>query len=672
MQDSSKVLRVGLIGLGKMGQHHLKAIGATGMAKVVGVADPMANPDDMSGLVSPDAIVVGSAAEMLEKARPDVVHIVTPPALHADMALLAIRARCHIYVEKPFTPTRAEAERVLSAAAEQGVTVCAGHQVLFEAPSLGARKALPAIGQLSHIESYFAFKTVRRTITPVDQLNDILPHAVYPVVDQLRLGTGITNAPIAVEGMSVDATGEAYVLLRLGAARAVVMVTLNGRPVEQYQSIIGTNGSLRADYIGGFLGELIGPGTGPGVLLTPFRRSLHTFTGTTRGVTKLVLGGSYPGLRTLVRTFYENIRDGKPSPVSPQSILDTVGICETVGEALAQAEAQQEATAKERLAQAESSLPRSSGRRVLLTGGTGLLGRRIAEELRAAGTGVRVVARRMPPYSRRVPGVEYVRADLAQGVDPHLLDGVTSVVHAAAETAGGKSEHRRNSIDATRRLIEAAARAKVPEFIHISSLAVLKTSREMGGPLDESTPVDPQSLRRGPYVWGKAESETLVRQLAAELNIAVKVIRPGPLVDYTAYQPPGRLGRELGPVFAAIGPKRGDLNVCDVTTAAKVVRSYVDDFAAAPPLLNLVEAPPPTRRDLMERYRKGRPDLRVFWIPAWLLRAISAPMRVAQRVLMGAKEPVDIAAAFAGERYRTALAAEVIQRADRPARPSAA
>ena len=56
------------------------------------------------------------------------------------------------------------------------------------------------IGRVVHIESYFSFKMVRRTITAVDQVKDILPHAVYPVVEQLRAGTGLADAPIEVVG----------------------------------------------------------------------------------------------------------------------------------------------------------------------------------------------------------------------------------------------------------------------------------------------------------------------------------------------------------------------------------------------------------------------------------------------------------------------------------------
>ena len=669
---STAPLRVGLIGFGKMGRHHLKAIAASGRATVVGVADPAASAEELKPLLPDGAVVVADAADLFAHARPDVVHIVTPPGSHAELALQAIAAGCHVYVEKPFTPTAAEATEVLDRAAERGVTVCAGHQVLFEAPALGVKEHLPEIGRLVHIESYLAFKMVRRTITAVDQVKDILPHAIYPVVDQLRAATGLTDAPIEVLGQSLQADGGTYVLLRLGKVTAIVMVTLNGRPVEQYQNLIGTNGSLRADYIGGFLGRLVGPGTGPGVLLTPYRRALHTMTGTTRGVTKLILGGSYPGLRTLVARYYQSIQERTAPPLSPRSILDTVTICERIGADLDVDEQAAESSAKDALRVAEATLPpvRPGTPLVLLTGGTGLLGKRIAETLREAGFPVRVVARRVPPFSRRVPGVDYVARDLARGLAPEILSGVGYVVHAAAETSGGKEDHRRNSIEATRILIEGAARAGVRGVLHISSLAVLKTSREMGRALDEATPIDDASIKRGPYVWGKAESELLAVRLGQELGIPVRVIRPGPLVDYTAYQPPGRLGRELGPTFVAIGPRNGPLSVCDVTTAAKVVRSYLENFQAAPPLLNMVEAPPPTRRELMERFRRDRPDLRVLWFPAWLLRALSGPLKLVQRYGMGAKEPLDVAAAFAGENYGTDLAARVIAQAE--VRPRAA
>jgi hypothetical protein len=89
----------------------------------------------------------------------------------------------------------------------------------------------------------------------------------------------------------------------------------------------------------------------------------------------------------------------------------------------------------------------------------------------------------------------------------------------------------------------------------------------------------------------------------------------------------------------------------------------VEDFAAAPPLVNLVEAPPPTRRELADRFKGHRPDLKFYWFPGWLLRALGGPLKLAQRIALGSKQPVDVYAAFASERYRTDVAAQVIGRA---------
>ena len=100
-------------------------------------------------------------------------------------------------------------------------------------------ESLDAIGRVVHIESYFSFRTARRTITPVDQAKDILPHAVYPLVAQLRAGTGSGRGADRDRRASTSAPAATSTRwLRLGEATGVLLVTLNGRPVEQYQNII--------------------------------------------------------------------------------------------------------------------------------------------------------------------------------------------------------------------------------------------------------------------------------------------------------------------------------------------------------------------------------------------------------------------------------------------------
>ena len=143
----------------------------------------------------------------------------------------------------------------------------------------------------------------------------------------------------------------------------------------------------------------------------------------------------------------------------------------------------------------------------------------------------------------------------------------------------------------------------------------------------------------------------------------VKVVRPGPLVDYSMFQPPGRLGREVGPYFVAIGGRHADLSVCDVSTAARVLRSYAQDFEGAPAVVNLVEVPPPSRMDLASRLKSDRPDLKFVWIPGILLRMLSGPLKLAQRMARGGAKPIDVYASFSSEKYLTTIAGRVIERA---------
>ncbi len=660
-------LRIGLIGCGKMGIQHLKAIAQVPDAFVVGIADPAANEEVVRSLIPAEARIVADASVLLNEARPDVVHIVTPPHTHASLAMQALRAGCHVYVEKPFTPSLAEAREVLALAAERNLRVVAGHQVLFERPALDASAELGRIGQLVHVESHFSFRSVRRTISAVEQCKDVLPHAVYPLVQQLRAGSGLADAPIAIRGIDARASGDLYALLRVGDCTGILEVSLSGRPVEQYQNLIGTNGSLRVDYITGSVVRLIGPGAGLGVLFTPYRRAFKTIGGATSGFSQLIFGRrtSYPGLQLLIQRFYASITTDAVSPVAPADILDTVEICERLGQSLSDAEAVAEEAAHKHLLEQSTHLPLIDPALppVLVTGGTGMLGRPVAMELRSAGYRTRVLARRIPPWSRRVAGVEYVAGDLATELPAAAVEEMGAVVHCAAETSGGKSEQERNSILATRNVFKAAKLAGIKRIVHVSSLAVLKPGREVGRPLDEQAPIDSDNLSRGPYVWGKAQSELEASRLAADGQISLRIVRPGPLVDFTDYAPPGRLGREVGPWFVAIGSRKAPLAVCDVWTAARVIRSYLSDFEAAPPVLNMIEGPPPTREQLLRRLLEQRDDLSAWWIPDLILKLVNGPAKLAQKLLLGTRDPLDIHSAFASERYCTDLATAVIRRA---------
>jgi uncharacterized protein YbjT (DUF2867 family) len=96
--------------------------------------------------------------------------------------------------------------------------------------------------------------------------------------------------------------------------------------------------------------------------------------------------------------------------------------------------------------------------RILVTGGTGTLGRQVVPRLQAAGCDVRVLSRRT---REAADGIEYVTGDLLkdEGIQA-AVDGAGVIVHCA----GG----RKGDDEATRNLVRAASRAGAPHLVYIS------------------------------------------------------------------------------------------------------------------------------------------------------------------------------------------------------------
>lgn len=676
LHDPDTRIRAAIFGTGKMGLHHAKAVCLLPNAELIGVADPDAEPDVVEKNLHPGVRIFRGPSELLESVGPDVVHICTPPHTHIELAELAVAKGAHVYIEKPFARSANEAERFLALAQRLGRKVCAGHQLLYERPALEARERLEKIGRIVHVESYFAFRPVRRSadgrgvISPIDQLLDILPHPVYLLLHFLEMSLPPGRvAPVELRGLEIRTNGSVHAILRCGDATGALTVTLEGRPVDSYVRIVGTNGSLFADFVRGTTIALPGPGTsGVSKAFNPYAQAWQIAAGTTRAMARRAMRKqrSYPGLLEIIGAFYESIDKNTKVVPDARSILDTVRLCETVGERLKTLEAEENRSSEEELKRLETRLtPPETGRRcVLVTGGTGMLGRAVAAELREQGWPTRVAARRLPPASMRIPGVEYVAADLGEPVASAVTEGVATVVHCAAETAGGRDAHARNSVGATQNLITAMAEAGVKRLIHISSLAVLQASGGTGSPVDEGTPLVRNAESRGPYVWGKAASEQMARDLCSRFGIDLRVIRPGPLVDFDAFEAPGRLGREVGPFFVAVGARRNRLSLCEVRTAALVLVEYVQNFEAMPPVLNLVDPGPPTRAELVSCMKGKRPDLKIIPLPLPLLWIASRLVRLGLQAVKPDRTPVDLYGAFVSERYNTDLARDVIRRAE--------
>ena len=156
-------------------------------------------------------------------------------------------------------------------------------------------------------------------------------------------------------------------------------------------------------------------------------------------------------------------------------------------------------------------------RRVLVTGATGFIGRRLAARLLAAGATVLAPAR---DPAALPPGVQPIRADLAaEGWEARLPADVDAVAHLAQSRAyrqglDGARDLYAINVAATFRLLDWARAAGVGRFLFASSANVY---RPQSGRLTETSPCAPSSF----YAASKLAAEQLVRGHAGALETVI-------------------------------------------------------------------------------------------------------------------------------------------------------
>ncbi len=155
------MLKVGIVGCGKIADSHAWAIQSIKGCEIVGACDAealMARQFSERFQVRQFFTDVG---EMLREARPDVVHVLTPPQSHYSIARQCMEGGCHVYVEKPFTIVTEEAEELLGLATQKNLKVTVGHDAQFSHATRDLRRLVQE-GYLGgppvHMESYYGYE----------------------------------------------------------------------------------------------------------------------------------------------------------------------------------------------------------------------------------------------------------------------------------------------------------------------------------------------------------------------------------------------------------------------------------------------------------------------------------------------------------------------------------
>jgi predicted dehydrogenase len=341
------MLKVAIVGCGKIADVHALQILRVGACEIVGVCDREPLMAEQLYERFPIKRHFSDLAELLTQTRPDVVHITTPAESHFDIARFCLERGCHVYVEKPFTLYLEEAQELIRLANRKKLKITVGHsdQFTHAARRMRALVAQGYLGDVVHMESYYGYDLgdpsyarallgdrqhwVRRL--PGKLLQNIISHGIARIAEFLTDDSPevIAYGFVSPFLKSID-EGEVVDELRViicERQRTTAYFTFSSqmRPSIHDFRIYGTENGLALDHDHDILLRLRG---------TKFKSYADKFIppvsfakqhlGNLVHNVRLFLANDFhmdSGMKYLIEAFYRSICDGAPPPISYREIL---------------------------------------------------------------------------------------------------------------------------------------------------------------------------------------------------------------------------------------------------------------------------------------------------------------------------------------------------------------
>lgn len=522
----SAPVNVAIVGCGAITESfHLPVLAGHDGVVISALVDPnTARAEKLAGLYKVPRVF--ASADHLDRGIADAALLATPAFLHAAGSIDLMRKGLHVLVEKPMALGMADAAQMVSAAKDNHVVLTVGlfrrllpavrlFRAAVDAGHVGDPVRVVAEVGDAYTWTLTTLAGMRRQEAGGGMLIDMGSHVIdlllYIFNATPRLVEYADNAGEGVEtDCSIDMT-----LHRRGIAIPTRVELSRTRTLNNSIVLAGSRGSLEWKF-----------GERAKLLVHSNDVFVDTSSSRARPCTIEAAWGDepeqpgYEGFRAQLDDFLQAIHTSGEGQLSGESVLPTVDLIEQcyakrrpVHEPWVTV--QLPPTRRERAA---------TGKRVLVTGASGFIGCRLSERLhygsdwtpraliRTPGRAVRLA--RMP--------IEFALGDLASPTDlARALQGCDAVVHAGIGTSWRESERVAVNVQGTKNLVDAALRAGVKRFVHISTIALY--GEHASGTITEETPLRP---RKG---WDYAESKYAAEQIvleAAARGLPAIVLRP--------------------------------------------------------------------------------------------------------------------------------------------------
>jgi predicted dehydrogenase len=296
-------------------------------------------------------------SEMLEAVRPDVVHITTPPQSHYSLAKQCLESGSHVYLEKPFTITAAEAASLIRVAERRDLKITAGHNLQFTLETLKMRQLLKQGflgGNPVHLESYFSYNLGDTTYVgalignrqhwvrqlPGQLLHNIISHGIAKLAEFLDDDLVEIAASAKQSSQLRDLGGgeildELRVLLRdRSGTTGFFCFSTQIKPGLNQLRVCGPANSLTVDHASGSLIRHLNRSYKSYLtyFVPPLRSSYEYFGNAVGNIANFLRRKLYQdfGMKELIERFYNSIRLKSDPPIPYREIILTSRIMDEI------------------------------------------------------------------------------------------------------------------------------------------------------------------------------------------------------------------------------------------------------------------------------------------------------------------------------------------------------
>jgi len=350
-----KVLRIGIVGCGKIADGHAEIIKFLDGAELVAVCDREPLLAEQLAVRFGVPNFYSDLDEMLAKERLDVVHITTPPAVHLPITRQCAAAGANVFLEKPLAFDAAEGRQIIQTIIDAGLQMTVDYWPNFDPPAMEFKRLLASgvIGDPVHIESFIGYDLagpygqalmadgghwVHKL--PGKLFQNMMDHIFNRIVPLLpnvepEVHAFAFKRRESVRGDDSDTMlDELRVYLRGGNVSAFGSLCSHARPVANTLKVYGTKDTIEVDFSNRtvILAASQKYPSSLGRLVPPFQSAARYFAQARNNVLAFRRHQSqyFAGMATLLELFYAGIRDGSGPPIAYDEIIRVMDVMDSI------------------------------------------------------------------------------------------------------------------------------------------------------------------------------------------------------------------------------------------------------------------------------------------------------------------------------------------------------